>query len=53
VRSSCGELVCPSRLLRKHTVAAYDFKAPPFLGHPFPGSVFGIFSENGTKIHGI
>jgi hypothetical protein len=27
VRSSCGELVCPSRLplLRKHTVATYGF----------------------------
>ncbi len=28
-------------------------KAPPFLGHPFPGSVFGIFLQNRTKIHGM
>jgi shikimate kinase len=28
-------------------------KAPPFLGHPFSGSVFGIFLQNRTKIHGM
>jgi hypothetical protein len=26
-----------------------DFKAPPFLGHPFPGSVFGMFLKMGHK----
>jgi hypothetical protein len=33
--------------------ATVQLKAPPFLGHPFPGSVFGIFLQNRTKIHGM